>query len=148
MALTVTGLVVGALLGLCFEITILVPAIICALIMAGVTGMTSGLSTGSTVLAGIAAVIALQLGYVAGSLCRSGPTNAWATPEDSAAIAPKRAGQAFWLTCLAFCLILLVLGLVERSHANRPTAVGEEHRERAGNVEFRRPTSTMSPRLD
>jgi hypothetical protein len=69
--LAIIGVVVGILLGLRYKILILVPALMLAMILAIIVGVASADSFWSIVLATIAVVIAVQLGYLAGIMIRA-----------------------------------------------------------------------------
>lgn len=64
--LAIIGVVVGVVLGLRYKILILVPAVLFAMILAIVVGVGRADSFWSIVLATVALVIALQVGYLAG----------------------------------------------------------------------------------
>src|SRR5215470_14780585 len=64
--LAIIGVVVGIVLGLRYKILILVPAVLFAMILAIAVGVGRADSFWSIVLATVALVIAVQLGYLAG----------------------------------------------------------------------------------
>jgi hypothetical protein len=67
MALTIAVLLIGSILGLCFEVLILIPAILLTMVVIGIGGLTYGLSVGWTLLAVAEAALALQMGYLGGA---------------------------------------------------------------------------------
>jgi hypothetical protein len=70
MALAIGGLLLGAVLGICFKVLILIPIIILILTAISGAAVVFGVSTGATVLSIVLAAAALQLGYFFGSLAR------------------------------------------------------------------------------
>jgi len=74
-ALAVIGVVVGIVLGLRYKVLILVPAVMVATILAIIIGVVRADSLWSIVLTAVAAVTAVQFGYLAGIVVHAAITS-------------------------------------------------------------------------
>jgi hypothetical protein len=108
MALTIFSLILGAVLGLRFNVFVLIPVIISELIVVTIEGIVQGADVWLVVAAIIAASTALQLGYLGSAVMLS-----WA-------ISTRPFFGASWQTAVVRPQSQLALEYVEAKNALRP----------------------------
>ena len=64
MAVVISSFLLGAILGLLFEVLILVPAVLIAAMLSVIDGWVLGLELSGIILMVVVSVVALQLGYL------------------------------------------------------------------------------------